>query len=63
MRARPLHEVLNMWLSVSIYKDWKLAKHHIAAALENAGDTHSTDDVFDMIIEGKASLFVGKKSA
>lgn len=42
---------------------WARAEPHIAAALEHSGDTHTPQDVLEMIQRGEVNLYVGDNSA
>lgn len=42
---------------------WAKAEPHIKAALKHSGDTHNAQDVFAMIQNGEANLYVGANSA
>jgi hypothetical protein len=52
-----------MWSSGSLSADWQRAEPHVIAALAHAGDTHEPRDVLDMIIGGRAALWVGSECA
>ena len=52
-----------MWQSGDFAADWQQAEPHIIAALHHAGDTHEPADVVEMIMEGRAALWVGDRCA
>lgn len=52
-----------MWSSGDFAADWQQAEPHIIAALHHAGDTHEPADVVEMIMEGRAALWVGDRCA
>ena len=52
-----------MWSSGDLQEDFAAAAPHIASALEHCGNTHHLNDVYYLVLNNEAALFVGKKSA
>lgn len=52
-----------MWSSGDLQEDFAAAAPHIASALERSGNTHHLNDVYHLLLNKEAALFVGEKSA
>ena len=52
-----------MWSSGDLQEDFAAAAPHIASALERSGNTHHLNDVYYLLLNKEAALFVGEKSA
>jgi len=49
--------------ATSFWDEWRRLRHHILAALEHAGGTHSEDDVLDLLRAGQAQFWPAANSA
>ncbi|MBT7943453.1 MAG: hypothetical protein HN719_08870 [Alphaproteobacteria bacterium] len=50
-------------IATSFWAEWRRLRHHILAALEHAGGTHSEDDVLDLLRAGQAQFWPAANSA
>ena len=48
---------------MSFWDEWRRLRHHILAALEHAGGTHSEDDVLDLLRADQAQFWPAANSA
>ncbi len=48
---------------MSFWAEWRRLRHHILAALEHAGGTHSEDDVLDLLRADQAQFWPAANSA
>lgn len=52
-----------MWSSGDLKQDFASAAPHIANALERSGNTHHLNDIYQLLLNKEAALFVGERSA
>ena len=45
------------------WDEWKRLRHHILAALEHAGDTHTEHDILDLLRNDQAQFWPAENSA
>ena len=50
-------------IATSFWAEWRRLRHHILAALEHAGGTHSEDDVLDLLRADQAQFWPADNSA
>ena len=50
-------------IATSFWAEWRRLRHHILAALEHAGGTHSEDDVLDLLRADQAQFWPAANSA
>ena len=50
-------------IATSFWDEWRRLRHHILAALEHAGGTHSEDDVLDLLRADQAQFWPAANSA
>ena len=49
--------------ATSFWDEWKRLRHHILAALEHAGDTHTEHDILDLLRNDQAQFWPADNSA
>ena len=50
-------------IATSFWDEWRRLRHHILAALEHAGGTHTEDDVLDLLRADQAQFWPAANSA